>query len=165
MEQKAKRRKFGLLDVLIILVVIGVIVFAVKYSDNKSTSAGSGQGNNITFTVEIGKVEKNFFDGVEVEDAVYDNAKGGYLGEVVSTELKPYTTRVVDEKDGKIRYAEVEGMYNAYVTIAAQAVIGESSTTVNNVSVMIGQELYPRSSDFAGSGYCVELDLEGGAQE
>ena len=114
MEQKAKRRKFGLLDVLIILVVIGVIVFAVKYSDNKSTSAGSGQGNNITFTVEIGKVES---------------------------------------------------MYNAYVTIAAQAVIGESSTTVNNVSVMIGQELYPRSSDFAGSGYCVELDLEGGAQE
>lgn len=161
-KNRAKRRP-GVLDILIVLAVVAGIILAVKLSANRSTQAGGGEGSPISFQVELTLVPEDFSQGIQQGDKVYDSKKGGYLGVVQQVEMIPYKTIAYDRQEQTYKEAQVEGAWNALVTIQGNAQLSDRTTTIGNVTIAVGTEMYLKSAHFARSGYCVVMDLEGGA--
>lgn len=153
-----RKRKFGALDVVIILVIIAIVVVAVKFFATDSDGAGSSSGDTVHFTVEISNVPANYLEGIAEGDEVYDAKVGGYLGTVVDAELVTATAIVYDPNTNTNREVDVEDTQNARITVEAQAEISDRNTSVSGNDIMVGTELSLRSNNFAGSGYCIILE-------
>lgn len=153
-----KKRKFGALDVVVILFVIAVVVVAVKFfaTDQGKTTANSGQ--DVSFTVEILKVNETFLDEIAVGDKVYDVKAGGYLGTVSDMELVPYKETTYDPASDSAKDVAVDGLLNALITVDATAEISDRKTSVSGVDIMVGAPISMHSGGFAGTGYCVILE-------
>ncbi|MGI6031051.1 MAG: DUF4330 family protein [Eubacteriales bacterium] len=157
------RRRLGLLDVLIVLAVVVVVALAVLISGNRSEDAADGAaGNTITFQVEMQLVPEDFAQDIAVGDLVYDSKKGDYLGKVEQVEMVPYRALSYNRSEKAYKEAEVEGAWNAMVTVSAQAQPSSRSTMIGSVKVGVGEEMFLKSEHFTGSGYCVVMNLEGG---
>lgn len=153
-----RKRKFGALDVVILLVIVAIVVVAIKFFATDDSDTASGSGEAVAFTVEITNVPQNFLEGIEAGDKVYDAKAGGYLGTVAHVELVPARAIVYDPATNMNIETEVEGIQNAHVTVETQADVTERNTSVSGNDIMVGTELSLRSRNFAGSGYCIVLE-------
>lgn len=165
MSETSKRRwKIGALDILIVLLIVAAVIFVIKFSSaGDDAVVDSNPENSVLFTVEMGMVNEDFLTDVKEGDLVYDAKKGSLIGAVVSSELTPYIGLSYDRENKINRETEVDGLYNAYITIRANADITDRNTTVNSTDIMVGASLTLQSSSFAGGSFCIDLDLEGGA--
>ena len=75
-----KKIKFNYVDVLIMILVVGVFAFGYKFI-NKSVRTNS-TAPQVSFTVEVAQVEKDYKDRFEVGDEIRDAIKGDILGKV-----------------------------------------------------------------------------------
>lgn len=160
MSKAQKKRGLGLLDVLIILVVLLVVAGGIWWATGRGTD--SQGGTEVTFSVELQRVPADFTSSIQAGDKVYDSQKGGYLGEVVSAEITPYTILTYSQNDRTYHDYVVEGLYNAVVTVKGSAQVTDRSTSIGGVTVAVGKEMYLKSRGFAGSGYCIIENLGGG---
>lgn len=160
MSKAQKKRGLGLLDVLIILVVLLILAGGIWWATGRGTD-GQG-GTEVTFSVELQRVPADFTSGIQPGDKVYDSQKGGYLGEVVSAEITPYTILTYSQNDHTYHDFTVEEQYTAIITVKGNAEVTDRSTSIGGVTVAVGKEMYLKSKSFAGSGYCIIENLGGG---
>lgn len=160
MSKAQKKRGLGLLDVLIILVVLLVLAGGIWWATGRG--ADSRGGTEVTFSVELQRVPQDFTAGVQAGDKVYDSQKGGYLGEVVSAEITPYTILTYSQNDHSYHDFTAEGLYNAVITVKGAATITDRTVSIGDVTVAVGKEMYLKSKGFAGSGFCIIENLGGG---
>jgi len=159
-------RLFGrvsLIDVLLVALFAAVIAFMITISRPAEAAADTPQSGNFTFTVELSCKDAGYEDNVEIGARVYDNLKGIYLGTVRDVEVRPYKSLASDQQAGIWRESEVEGLNFVYVTVEGDAVRTDMTTTVNDVEVVVGKELFIRSGRFASGGYCVKTEYREGA--
>lgn len=161
MSRAQKKRGLGLLDILIILAVLVVIAGGIWWATGRGNNAQSG-GSEVTFSVELKQVPADFTEGIQAGDKVYDSQKGGYMGEVVSAEITPFTILAYSQNDRTYHDTTVEGVYNAVITVKGNAEVTDRSVTMGGVSIAVGKELFLKSKSFAGSGFCIIENLGGG---
>lgn len=150
--------KLSLLDLLLAVLVVCVAVGGQMLT--RTTAAQSGQA--LTFTVELSRQEEGFSQQIHIGQALYDNLKGIYLGQIAAVEATPYLGSSDDLTAGVRRQAPVEGLESVLVTVQATGAQKTGpSTVVNDYELAVGKEMFVRSADFSCSGYCVSMKWEG----
>ena len=99
MAMTGKKKKIGLADVLILLLIIAVIGAAVIFYFSGHTF-GSGDAVQITYEVRVTKVRSELTSHVNYGDKVWDSVYGEYIGVVEKVRTEQYTEQVVDRATG-----------------------------------------------------------------
>lgn len=158
-----KKRKPGLLDIVIIAAVLAVIAVVGWYFTHNNvggSAAGSGK-YEITYTILVKDVNKDAAESIIPGDSVYYSESGAYIGEIVSAEVVPFYYDNLNPATGMMEEELSDDLYNAEVTVTAKASISESATSVNDVDVMVGTKIGFRTSNFGAEGYVTALEEDG----
>lgn len=130
MEQKKTRRHPNFFDILIIVLLLAVV--AVAYFLSHDASSPTAVVISRTYTVELTQLEAGMEQYVSVGDPVTDNVKNYDVGTVTAVEVRPCTSRILDEEQGMYRQAPVEGQVNVVLTVQVDTV--ESDSAVDTLS-------------------------------
>lgn len=151
-----KKMKFTVIDALIILAV--VIVIAVGAIMILPSFAGRNEMQTVDFTVMLQSKDSDFADAVTVGDNVTVSLTEKDGGIVKSVETKPANAIVYNSIDGTYSNEEIDGKYDVYVTVTAQADINDLAVKVGGTAVKVGAEIPVRGKGYASNGYVIEID-------
>ena len=163
-----KYRLFGIinpLDVLILLMLIAIVYVAYLFSMPQDTMAQSGRP--IRFTIELSDFQRQqlvghpvgFYQQITPGPVVIESTRSVPIGHVVSAYSRPFMQDVQDEATGTFRRTPVDGREFTYVVVEAFADITDLETTVNQIRILVNQDIYVRSHDFAGRGFITALEF------
>ena len=160
-----KKRRFNVIDLLILL-VIAVIIFVTVYAISPWSQLQKLWNENevtLRYAVEIRGVDSKFINLIEEGDVAVNSVSKSSLGTVSSIESIEKSTALdytVDESGvahGVL--TEYPDKYDITVHITATAKYEAGvGYTVNGCRVAVGEELYVRFPEFSCSGYCVAID-------
>ena len=151
-----KKRKFTVVDVIIILVVLAVLAFGAKKL-LPSILHPSGM-QHITFTVMLPQQDDNFAEAVQIGDKVtisLTEKDGGVVKEVKS---EPATAIAFNSIDGSYANEVIEGKTDVYVTVEADVVSSDLALKTGGTAVKVGAEVPVRGKGYAAMGYVIEID-------
>ena len=143
MEQKAKR-KFNLVDVIIVVLILAVVGFAA-YKLLGSRDSGSRAMTKVTYTVRAEGVPKELYENSKAHLPSPLMASGALVGgEIVSVEKTPY---YVLGPDGQ--WVEDPDHVNLYLTATTEVNGGAVMTTkIGDQEVRIGKKDYILKSEY-----------------
>ena len=159
-----KKRKFNLIDFLIVLAVLAIIfvVIYVVSPWSQINNIFNASEVSLTYTVKLSNVDSELVDLIKQGDEVVDSVSKNSLGRVYIIEDR--TTKSTElgynEVDGEYegKWVEKADKYDITVQIRATADYEEGiGYSVNGVRVAIGEEFQLRFPNFAWTGYCTEL--------
>lgn len=152
-------KKFGFVDIIIILLVVALLAVGYKIvSDKEGTS--SAAISDVEFTVELSKLDKEVADMICVGDDIYDSLKGGYYGKVVDVKVQKATELFENTDSGSFVISEYPDKYNAYVTIhGTPTSITDGNILFASQKVKVGLEMFLKSKNYVGIGYAVGVDV------
>ena len=171
-KQKKIKRKFNIIDFLVLIIIIAVIavsVYAViSWSNIKSLWATDQV--NLQYVMEFRGVDEEFINKIEAGDTVLDAVSKNQLGDVDRVSIEKYTvldytkneTPSEDGKSSTVNYvgvlSEYPDKYNVTVYISSIADY-ESGVgyTVNGRRIAIGETIEMRFPEFSSVGYCILL--------
>ncbi len=158
-------RKFNIIDIIIILIiVIGLVVagiFFVKYLNNdKSVNTTQSEQNKtkLNFTIEILNVSENnakmYKKGQEVKFDAYGKCKGR-IEDVV---IEPYKIVTKNTEVGEVLVTEIPDRYTAILIIKTDVVKDKMKYSCNGERISIGKSL-PIKIKGAAAANCYITDL------
>ena len=143
MNEKKRKKLFGVFNIVDILLILIVLLGAVI---GWKLLAGKGQAEQAA-----GKVYSYVVMGPEVLDETaefpvvggnaYNSSTSVYLGTVQDFRTEPYTETVYDEQEEAFRKVPVEGYSTIYLTLAGQGTETERDITVEGTTVKVGMGL------------------------
>lgn len=155
-----KNKKFNIIDLLIVLLVIAVIcagVFAYMYFFKASEDVSTNTAN-IQFTIEVSGITEDAANSFKVGDTVTLGASASGSGVIKKTEVQKYRMVTSDEENGTYLWSEVPGEYVALVTIESNVVKTDTAYTTGSEVVAVGKEM-PFNARGAASEKCYIVDL------
>lgn len=167
---KKAKRKFNIIDFLILLIifaVIGASIYAiVSWSNIKSLWSTSTV--ELQYTVELRGVDKAFINNIKAGDAVTDAVSKNQLGTVDRVDSVKYTVfdyvkKEIPSEDGKNSTVNYEGVLSEYPDKYTVTVYISSTAeyekgigyTINGRRVAVGEIIEMRFPEFSSTAYCV----------
>lgn len=152
-------KKFGIVDIIIILLV--VVLCVAGYGIISEKEAITSQSiTDVEFTVELKMLTKEEADVIKVGDEITDSIKGGYYGKVTDVEVKKASAVAANTIDGVYSIEEYPDRYDVYVTIhGTPTTMNESTVQFASQKIKIGTGAYLKSDSYVGSGYVVGLEI------
>lgn len=167
---KKAKRKFNIIDFLILLIifaVIGASIYAiVSWSNIKSLWSTSTV--ELQYTVELRGVDKAFINNIKAGDAVTDAVSKNQLGTVDRVDSVKYTVfdyvkKEIPSEDGKTSTVNYEGVLSEYPDKYTVTVYISSTAeyekgigyTINGRRVAVGEIIEMRFPEFSSTAYCV----------
>jgi hypothetical protein len=131
--------RFNLINALIVLVLLTAAV-AGAYKLLVVEEQGLVETEVLLVTFEVAGVRQPSGDAVQVGERVAGYEAQLYLGEVAAKRAEPHREPVATA-DGRILMAEVPGLYDLFIVVRAQAVVGPNAITVGGRETKIGVQL------------------------
>ena len=167
---KKAKRKFNIIDFLILLIifaVIGASIYAiVSWSNIKSLWSTSTV--ELQYTVELRGVDKAFINNIKAGDAVTDAVSKNQLGTVDRVDSVKYTVfdyvkKEIPSEDGKTSTVNYEGVLSEYPDKYTVTVYISSTAeyekgigyTINGRRIAVGEIIEMRFPEFSSTAYCV----------
>ena len=133
----SKNKKFNIIDVLIILIII-VFVIGLGIRIFGSTSKGIKSEKDITYTVEVKNVREFTVDALKKSSVLTDEKGEKVIGEILSVDAAPYKTEA-HISDGSAAVLEMPERYTCSVVIKSPAkYVNDIYNLVEGVDVAIG---------------------------
>lgn len=151
-----KKVKFTVVDALIILAVLAVIVVGAKKLLPDMLN-GSEEGK-VDFTVLIQKEDMGFADAITVGDNVTVSLTEKDGGIVKDVKAEPAVTLAYNSIDGTYANEIIEGKYDIYITIEADASISDLAVKTGGTAVKVGAEIPVRGKGYASMGYVIDIN-------
>ena len=111
------KKKFNVVDLLILLVILAAVVLAgwklLGRSRNRSTET---EDQEIVYTASYREVRRFTAQQFHEGDRIFDDTTDTYMGTIEKVEVKPYTTVETDLQGQGIR-VEKTGYYTVEVTV------------------------------------------------
>ena len=166
MDQKFRFR-LNLFDGIVLVAALAVAAFlaftALKPAAPVEEESAAPAASSVVYTVKFNKMIAGTETLVEPGDQLVDNIKNYKLGTVVSTEVIPATTRVVDEVNRQVVQAEIPGYVDLLVTVRSDAcTMGESSLDGGFV-LRTNITAYIKGEGYMASGPIINIEREGQA--
>ena len=160
-----KKRKFNIIDFLIILAILAIIfvVIYVVSPWSQINNIFNASEKELIYTVKLENVDEELISLIKQGDEVIDSVSKSSLGKVYivgdgtvkSTELG-YETDAEGEYEGK--WIESSDKYDITIQIKTSANYEENvGLFVNGTRVAVGEEFYLRFPKFEWNGYCTEI--------
>lgn len=150
-------KKFGLLDILIILVLIGGAVFLLNSLSQKEELVVESIPLEYTFeTVEVGQ---EFVDSLEAGDEIFHSVKNEKIGVLKSFTVEPFKIENRNLETGTIDIVENPEKYRVLMEIETEAVLAEEDNImVGDEEIRVGMSLPVKGLGYATYGYVVEIE-------
>ncbi len=139
------KKRFNIIDALIVLVILCVAVFGTYFVKQFTTKEIE---DTKTIVFEVTKVKESLSDYIVEGDVVYDGTQNTELGKIVSFEAMPAATTGTDIKTGKLIKTTVPNKYDYLITIEAD----------KNKELQVGKHLWIETGHFKAEGYVVEIE-------
>ena len=168
MDQKFRFR-LNLFDGIVLVAALAVAAFlaftALKPAAPVEKESATPAASSVVYTVKFNKMIAGTETLVEPGDQLVDNIKNYKLGTVLSTEVIPATTRVVDEVNRQVVQAEIPGYVDLLVTVRSDAcTMGESSLVLDGGFVLrTNITAYIKGEGYMASGPIINIEREGQA--
>ena len=155
-----KKRKFNIIDFLILLLILALIAALVYAFSPLSQFKKLWTTNEVKFQyqVELKNVDSQFKDLIKPNDSVYDPVTKNSLGKVIkidntqSSSDLGYEMTTNGEPEGK--FVPINGEYDIVIVIETTANFEEGiGYTVNGSRVAVGEKLHLRFPNYFGDGY------------
>jgi len=156
MNAKDGKRTFNAVDAIIIVCVIAVALSALVIF-RSSGIFGTKETVDIEYVIFINRLRSEIVQHITEGSKVIEGSKKYIIGESVKVTKEPYTEEVFSYQDNKLVVSEVPGLYNAYITVKAKAVLEEDGYYVNGYRISTGTYVYARLPDFCGYGYVTNV--------
>lgn len=160
-----KKFKINVFDIILIL-ACAVFVYGAYLFSMPEQVAGSS-GTTVRFTVELNDHSRErligkpagFYTQIVPGPYVTESSRGMTIGRVVDAYALPFMQDVPFEAENIFRRMPLEEREFTYVVIEALAEVTERLITVNGIPIMVNQNMYVRSRDFAGRGFITALEV------
>jgi hypothetical protein len=134
-----RKFKFNIVDAIIILLIICVVIFAVKFFSDR----GSGGPMALdTFSISFyGEEVADFvIDQTRLGDSVLDSEEENYLGTVVEIKTEPSQT-YVEDAEGKLVLGPKENYSSLFLSTEVEGTQSEYGLIINGVLYGVGHSL------------------------
>lgn len=152
-----KKFKFGIIDIVIVILVIIALVVGYKFLNGGAEN--SGNKKTISYTVELKNQPVDYKDLIKVGDDIKDSVKGGYLGKVKAVEFKTATEVIENKNDGTFVLSEYDNRYDVYVTIEGTPTTYGDNIMFASQEIKVGKNIYIKNKNYVGGGYIVAMDI------
>ena len=152
--------KINFLDILIVIVILVVGVFAYKklFTEGGKVSIAS-KYETTTCTIKVDSCPVGSDKFLEVGADVYDNETNVYIGKLLSYETDKYYTTRENKESGEYVKVEVPEKITCYLKVEVSVSdAGSDLITANNYYVKVGKMVDARCKNFAGSGWITIID-------
>ncbi len=164
--QKKKKRKFNIVDFLIIVLIVAVILVVVNvfspftYIKNLTST----ETVSLQYAVKLTEVDEEYIHMIAEGDNVINSVTKNTLGTVKSIAVEGSTTLGYDKDDntGEItgKLIPIAEKYDITVWLSAEALYEKGvGYTVEGARIAVGEALSLNFSDFVWSGYCTEASF------
>ena len=141
------KKKFNIMDIIIILVVIAVCAAVVLVmGTNKQLPKAEEPA---TVVLEIPQKSESFCNAAQEGDIIKDTNTKKEWGKIIKKEVKPAETILTSAEEGKFVKSLVPDLYDVYLTISFNS--GKEDVA------KIGKSVYIQSHDYACTGFVVEI--------
>lgn len=151
-----KKIKFTVIDAVIILVILAALAIGVKKVIPMFMNAGGDE--KIDFTVLIQKEDIGFADAITVGDNVTVSLTEKDGGTVKDVKAEPAVTLAYNSIDGAYSNEIIEGKYDVYITIEAEASVSDLALKTGGTAVKVGAEIPVRGKGYASMGYVIDIN-------
>lgn len=156
-----KNKKITFIDILIIVVVIGALIFATQFfSSGRSQTNGS-----VEFVVLVAEHEKGILNNASIGDTVVIDLTDKYKAEITDIKTQAATITTLDSENNKYVLQNSPLTEDSYITLRADAQIDENIIKVGTSPIRIGQTLPVRGKGYTANGYVVNILSENAEQE
>ena len=160
MEEKKKRVRFNLFDVIVILLVL-VVAIAAYLILNSSEESSSGESVSLTYTLELTGLEEDMADAVAVGDEFYVTESGGSVGVVTEVVESPDTTLAYDVEEELVVTQEISDTITLDITLEADVLeYSDAFETADEDAIRIGTSLTVSNGKIIGTGYVIGIERE-----
>ncbi len=153
-----KKRKFNVVDAVIILIVLAVIAVAVLLLTQRSGSVEEVL-TEIEYNVELRTIRDEFADNFAAGVQLIDSAAKYRLGEIVAVSVEAATFTGTNLVTGELVYSDYPEHSDVTLTVRAKASVDENGLYVldGGYKLSVGRTIYVRTPDYVGAGYCTKL--------
>lgn len=133
---KTKKKRFGILDILIILMVAAAVGMAVyAYYPGLISRLAGGTGITVEYDLLLEKQNKGYLSAISAGDGITAE-KGGSMGTVVSTSASP--SLIYSVRDGEAYADEDPSLVDIVITVRAEVVDTGSGLVSDGVRIAAG---------------------------
>lgn len=156
----SKKRKFNFLDIVILLVVIGGLIFGVrKYQEAKLSAPTAAKTSNIEISYYIEEVPDYVAEAIELDDPVREEIQNANFGLVKDIEIGDSVSWARDA-EGEFVQSSREGYASLIIKMEADGLIGDNGATIDKSVYYIGQTVGLHvGNSFLKSGRISDLKL------
>ena len=161
-ETVKKKRKFNIVDFLILFLVIALLGFAVFWATPWSNGLKNRMSTTVAlqYSVEIQNVDQAFINQISEGNSVMDSVSKNEIGTVVAVEIHEHEGLSVDE-NGQGVMVEYPNHYDLIVTISSSATYKSGTGyAINGCRIAVGEQLALRFPNFLCEGYCIGLMIQ-----
>ncbi len=153
------KKKFTLVDALIVLAVICVLAGGYYYLRSNNIIKTKVQGGAFGYTLCVSNVPQEVADEFDVGDVVYDSTKQIEIGKIGAVDVTPYEDVFLDETTGNYTRYVVPKKFRILIHVTTNdAVITDTNISVNNYELFYGKTCYIRGENFACTSVVWGLD-------
>ncbi len=161
MAEIKRKRKFNIVDLVLILAIAAIIV-AVFFVVNKllggNKPAESGADKiQVEFTVLFKEIPDSGTGNLAEGDVIRDANSKAPMGQIAEVFYEPYSELLLLNGEQGGVMAEMEGYTNMLVTVRGEATKDERGYYFGGIKVLVGKPLDVWSPGYSGEGWCVSI--------
>lgn len=153
MERSVKRR-FNIVDIIIIVIIICAIAVGVRVFRRFSSDASKGT-QTIYFEFLGKEVRYEGANKVKVGDKVYNSTNSTYIGVVDRVDVSPYFETVFNPVTGENAQVEIDHKCDVDITVKSDGYVTDEGFFPEGQNLRVGQEFFLKGKGYAFEGYIV----------
>lgn len=154
------KKGINILDLLFIVVLAAVVIFAVVSITGVFENRQKGVTDNVRFTIETTNNDPEFLNYVEEGKVIYDGATKKELGKIVAIHEKPARQIAENHQAKTIEYVEIPNKIDVTMEVEGQATMEYPNIIIDTVSLKVGKRIDCIVGDAAVNGTVISLDYD-----
>lgn len=159
MTTENKKRKVNFIDIIFLIILAAVCIFAVVGLNGASEKSAPVQ-NKVVLTLELKEVQPEILANIEQGQVVYDAVSKEQVGTIFSINHKPHQILVENHTDKKLEYKDASNKVDVNVEIDALATVTGSDIMVSQSAVKIGKSISYFTQNTMMSGTIIGIELD-----
>ena len=161
MENKKKKWRLSLFDIIFIAVILVAAVLFVFFSSRSDSGVGiisAGTQETVTYTIVLERMLGDSAYLITPGDELVDRVENRMMGTVVSVDILPATMHQPNINTGDRVLSELPGVNQAIVVVTANATVTDNQISIGGFVVRAGVSVSVNGPLYSGSGFIVDIE-------
>ena len=124
-----KKIRFNAIDLLILIAVLVAVFTAVYRSGLKDSLVAMRSNETIVYTLRINNIQRQSFDMIEIEDAIFNQSDDKKLGNIIAKEYEAAQAYIVLDS-GEIKKTFIPDRIDVVLTVEATGRVSEDGCMI-----------------------------------